>query len=235
MVFGVPQVIHFHGTPITPREQLLRMAGRHFCVSFAAPQDLKTCLSIGQSVMLDNGAFSAFTRGKQLDVKGFFKWIEPILAPPHFAIVPDAIGGSVEDQHKLLSMWPRETLGYDNACPVWHLDKPFSHLHWLINAYPKVALGSAGEYWQVGSDKWAHRMDETFNELERVHKRMPWIHGMRMLGMAGERWPLASADSTNVAQNHNRAGCAECMATDIDAVQPSGKWKTRPEQQRMFT
>mgnify|MGYP003440572259 FL=1 len=37
--------MHYHGTPITPRAQLERMAGRMFCVSYAAPQDLATDLS----------------------------------------------------------------------------------------------------------------------------------------------------------------------------------------------
>lgn len=229
-------MIHYHGTPITPRSQLLRMGGRNFCVSFAAHNDLKTCLEIGQSVMLDNGAFSAHTRGARLDPEKFYAWIEPILAPPHWAVVPDAIGGSVEEQHKLISTWPRETFGYKNACAVWHLDKPFSWLHNLIAAFPKVAIGSAGEFWKVGSDKWAHRMDETFNEIERVHKTMPWIHGMRMLGQAAERWPLASADSTNVAQNFSkRTGCAECMAAPIDREQPSMVWKRAKLQASLFS
>lgn len=219
-------MLHYHGTPITPREELLTLAGKHFCVSFAAPQDLKTCLQIGQSVMLDNGAFSAFTRGKELDLGGFYKWIEPVLAPPHFAVIPDAIGGDVEEQHKMIASWPWKTLGYDNSCAVWHLDKPFSHLHHLIFAFPKIALGSAGEFWEVGSEKWCRRMDETFNEIERVHKRMPWIHGMRMLGQANGRWPLASADSTNVAQNFKRnTGRALPMADSIDRVNPAPKWR----------
>lgn len=219
-------MIHYHGTPITPRSELLTLGGKNFCVSFAAPQDLKTCLSIGQSVMLDNGAFSAFTRGKPLDLRGFYEWIEPVLAPPHFAVIPDAIGGDVEQQHKMIASWPWETLGYKDSCAVWHLDKPFSHLHYLIFAFPKVAIGSAGEFWDVGSDKWCRRMDETFNEIERVHKRMPWIHGMRMLGQANGRWPLASADSTNVAQNFKRnTGRALPMADAIDCVNPIAKWK----------
>lgn len=225
-------MIHYHGTPITPRAQLLNMAGRNFCVSFAAPQDLKTCLKIGQSVMLDNGAFSAFTRGKAIDVPGFLEWLDPILAPPHWAVVPDVIGGSVEDQRKLLDVWP---MGKANACPVWHLDKPLSYLCELVDGWPKVALGSAGEYWQVGSDRWAHRMDEVFNEIVRVYGRVPWIHGMRMLGQYSERWPLASADSTNVAQNHKRYnGCAECMAGPIDARQPASGWKRSPIQAGIF-
>ncbi len=228
-------MIHYHGTPITPREQLNRMAGRHFCVSYASPQDLKTCLQIGQSVMLDNGAFSAFTRGIPLDTDGYYRWLEPILTHPHWAVVPDAIGGTVEDQHYLLARLPRETFRQRTLVPVWHLNLPFSHLIWLINAYDKVCLGSSGEYWNVGSSKWCGRMDETFNKFVNYYGTVPYVHGMRMLGQNSGDWPLASADSTNVAQNFKRdTGCAECKAAPIDAKQPPSLWTERDIQQEIF-
>jgi hypothetical protein len=210
------------------------MEGRHFCVPFPSDQDLKTCLEIGQSLMLDNGAFSAFTRGLPLDVAGFYKWLEPILAPPHFAIVPDAINGSLEDQYKFLSTWPRQTFGYANCAPVFHLHMPLSHLSFLCNAYPKVCLGSSGEFWEIGSAAWCERMNVIFNFLAK-RRVMPWIHGLRMLGQHSGPWPMASADSTNVAQNFKRdTGCAECKAAPIDGRQPAAKWAMRPEQSRLF-
>lgn len=228
-------MIHFHGTPITPRAQLERMAGRHFCVSFAKPQDLRTCLRIGQSVMFDNGAFSAFTRGLPFDVAGYYRWLEPILAPPHWCVVPDAIDGTLEDQHRLLSTWPRETLGYASCAPVFHLHMPLKHLHFLVNAYPTVCLGSSGEFWEIGSTAWCGRMDAIFNYLGKNFRRMPWIHGLRMLGQHSGPWPLASADSTNVAQNWKRdTGCAETKAAPIDGRQPSSGWTQRPEQSSIF-
>ena len=228
-------MIHYHGTPITPNEQLRKMAGRNFCVSYANPQNLKICLEIGQSVMLDNGAFTAYTKGLPMDVNGYYNWISDVLTPPHWGVIPDVIGGTVEDQHRLLSTVPRMTLGYENFAAVWHLNLPFSHLFHLINAFPKVCLGSSGEYWNVGSDKWNRRMDETFNAIVKFYGRLPWIHGLRMLGQNNGDWPLASADSTNVAQNYKRdTGCAECKARPIDTIQPASKWKIREEQGKLF-
>jgi hypothetical protein len=229
-------VIHYHGTPITPRSQLNRMAGRNFCVSYAAPQDVKTCLAIGQSVMLDNGAFSTFTRGATFDVAGYYAWLEDKLAHPHWAVVPDAIGGSLDDQYSMLLTWPRESFGYDQAAAVFHLHMPLTHLYFLCNAYPKVCLGSSGEYWQIGTEKWIGRMDEIFNELAKRYRKMPWIHGMRMLGQLDGGWPFASADSTNVAQNYHRdthPKCANCKASIIDAQQPAATWQER-EQRSLF-
>ncbi len=217
----------YHGTPITPKAQIARMAGRNFCVSFARPDNLAVCLSIGQSVMLDNGAFSAKTRGIPFDMRGLYEWLEPVLSHPHWAVMPDEIDGTVEQQRAMLATWPyRREFGV----PVWHLGLPIDYLLELCDRYGKVCLGSAGAYWQIGTPTWCGRMDEAFNAMARTFGRLPWVHGLRMLGQVDGPWPLASADSTNVAQNHNRAGCAECMAQRIDAINPPTLWAERPLQ-----
>jgi hypothetical protein len=221
------QVIHYHGTPITPREQLLRMAGRHFCVSFARPDDLACCVQIGQSVMFDNGAFSAFTRGEPFNEKGYLAWLDPVLEHPHWAIIPDVIDGTVEQQRDMVARWPHGTFG----APVWHLGLSLDYLLELADAWPRICFGSTARYWDVGGDAWCARMDEAFNALEKRHRRLPWVHGLRMLGQVGECWPLASADSTNVAQNFKRnTGCAECNAETIDRIQCPAKWKQHATQ-----
>lgn len=217
-------MIHYHGTPITPQSQLLRMAGRHFCVSFARPESLKICLRIGQSVMLDNGAFSAFTRQEPFDEAGFYRWIEPMLTPPHWAVVPDVIDGAVDEQRAMAERWPFRDLGM----PVWHLGLSLDYLIELADKWPRICFGSTAQFWQMGSAAWCGRMDEAFNALARRFSPLPWIHGLRMLGVAAGPWPLASADSTNVAQNFKRdGGCAECKASYIDQIQPAAKWRER--------
>ena len=218
-------MIHYHGTPITPNWALESMAGQHFCVSFARPDNLKTCLRIGQSLMLDNGAFSAKTRGADFDPVAFYQWIDPLLAHPHWGVVPDVIDGSVEQQREMVRTWPfPRTLGM----PVWHLALPIDYLLELVDGWGWVALGSSGQYWQVGSPAWAARMDEAFNALSRAHARLPWTHGMRMLAQGTEQWPLSSADSTNVALHHaEQTQCAGCMAKRINKCNPPSAWKPR--------
>lgn len=220
-------MIHYHGTPITPNAQLARMAGRHFCVSFARPDNLRTCLQIGQSLMLDNGAFSAFTRGTPLDTRAYYRWLSDILAPPHWAVIPDVIDGDVGQQRDLIQQWPQE-YGHLGA-PVWHLGLPIDWLLELCDRFPRVCLGSSGAYWKVGGEAWCRRMDEAFNALHRT-ERLTWIHGLRMLGQTDGGWPLASADSTNVAQNFKRSGCAECLAAGLDAQQAALWWRPREVQ-----
>lgn len=220
-------MIHYHGTPITPRSGLLTMPGRHFCVSFAAPHDLKTCLSIGASVMLDNGAFSAYTRGAKLDLQKLYSWLDPVLGHPHWGVVPDVIDGDVEQQRALLGTWP---FPLSLGAPVWHLGLPLDWLFELVDSWPRVCLGSSGQFWNVGSPKWCAKMDEVFNALARRDRFIPNLHGLRMLGQVGE-WPLASADSTNVGQNWKlRWSSPDDMAKRIDGVNSSVRWAPRMEQ-----
>lgn len=224
-------MIHYHGTPISPRRYLEKMAGKHFCVSYAAPSDLATCLRIGQSVMLDNGAFSVKTRGAVFNVDGFYRWAEPRLAHPHWAVVPDVIDGSVEQQRGMLKTWPfRKEYGM----PVWHLGLDISYLLELCDTWGRVCFGSSGDYWKIGSPRWTGRMDQAFNALVRTFGQLPWVHGLRMLGQAAGPWPLASADSVNVARNFkDGTTCADCMAMRIDAVNPPILWAERPEQEEL--
>lgn len=226
-------MMKYHGTPITPKHQLDRMRGRNFCVSYARPENLAHCLRIGQSLMLDNGAFSAKTRGEPFNLAGFYEWVEPILAHPHWAVVPDVIDGSEQEQRDMVATWPfRREFGI----PVWHLGMPISYLIDLCDLWGRVCFGSAGQYWQIGTSSWCGRMDEAFNALVKCYgAKLPWVHGLRMLGQVSGPWPLASADSTNVAQNYKRdTGCADCKAAPIDATNPPAIWTERPIQEGMF-
>lgn len=204
--------IKFHGTPITPKAQLARMYGEHFCVSFANPHDADMCEEIGQSVLWDNGAFTAYTQGREVDERALYEWLEPKLYHPHRAVIMDKIGGDVEQQRAMLKRWP---FPREFSWPVWHLDKPLDYLSELSDGYGALCLGSAGPYWEVGSVTWMRRMDQVLDHLSR-RGRLPWLHGLRMLGQVSD-WPLASADSTNCAQNFARdTGCARCKADQIN-------------------
>jgi hypothetical protein len=111
-------VIHYHGTPITPRAKLLQLAGRCFCVSFAHPYDVTACHEIGQAVMLDNGAFSLWRVGRPVDWPAYYAWCEPWLQyRTTWAVIPDVIDGTTRENDALLDAWPFGGRG----APVWHL------------------------------------------------------------------------------------------------------------------
>lgn len=194
--------IHYHGTPITPNRVLIEgMAGAHFCVSFAAPSQVKLCHQLGQSVMLDNGAFSVWKRGHEPDWDAYYAWCgEWLEYPTTWAVIPDVIVGDAEENNALLKQWP---FG-DQGAPVYHMHEPIPRLRALVNNYPRVCIGSSGEYAEVMSERWQRRMDEIWRYIG--NRKTPNIHMLRGLQLIRERWPFASVDSTDIARNHNRDG-----------------------------
>ena len=211
-------MIHYHGTPITPYHELQKLAGKHFCVSFAHPQKVDWILQNAQSVMLDNGAFSSYTRGKPFDKDGFIRWVDDKLYGANWAVIPDEIGGDVATQRDYMKDWPYPK---HLSAPVWHMHLHTDYLRELVDNYPRFCFGSSGEYWKVGSADWSRRADEAWDIIEKSNAR-PWVHMMRGLRLSKERWPFASADSTNVARNFKNKGREKCpleMINRIDKVQ----------------
>lgn len=224
-------MIHYHGTPLTPRRELQKMAGKHFCVSFAHPADADWCLAHGQSVMWDNGAFSVYRKGGVLNVMSYEAWLEPRLGHPHWCVVPDVIDGTEDDQRNLIANWTRPK---ELSAPVWHMGLSIDWLLEISEGWPRICFGSSGRYWQVGGDAWERRCDEAWNALERRGLK-PWVHMLRGLALSGDRWPFASADSVNVARNFKDARtCPERMARRIDSVQCPVGWHVRAQQSDMF-
>lgn len=221
-------MIHYHGTPITPVAALYEMSGRHFCVSYAAPHDVRRCHEIGQSVMLDNGAFSKWKSGKTTNWSAYYEWVEKWLSyPTTWAVVPDDIDAGAQMQDALLRDWPFGQRG----APVWHMDEPIDRLVHLTETWPKVCIGSTSEYATVLSDNWRRRMDECWNEISKRHRFLPWVHMLRGMQCGGRGWPFASVDSTDIAQNHHRPqNTPRQMADRWDAMQCPGIWNTAPEQ-----
>jgi hypothetical protein len=220
--------LHYHGTPITPVAALAELAGRCFCVSHAAPQDVARVHMIGQSVMLDNGAFSAWKSGKQTNWNGYYQWCDQWLDyPTTWAVIPDVIDAGTQEQDALLREWPH---GHKGA-PVWHMDEPIYRLLRLCEEWPRVCVGSTAEYAIVLSDAWCRRMDEAFNELALRHKRMPWLHMLRGMQLSGKQYPFASVDSTDLARNHHLPHqTPRKMADRWDGAQCPARWEIRPQQ-----
>lgn len=168
--------------------------------------------------MWDNGAFSTYTKGQTFDKMGYIQWLDDKLYGANWAVVPDIIGGTVDQQREYHQGWP-----YPDhlSCYVWHMNLSLDWLQELVEKYPRVAFGSSGEYWKVGSEKWRHRADEAWEIISKTNSR-PWVHMMRGLSVCGKRWPFASADSANIARNHGSHKIKKCtreMADRIDSVQ----------------
>jgi hypothetical protein len=203
------------------------LAGHHFCVPHWRTADAPFAHEFGQSVMLDNGAFSKWKRGRPTNWPRYYKWVDRWLAfPTTWAVIPDVINGGCEAQDQLLEEWPFQHRG----APVWHLDEPIARLLRLCDEWPKVCMGSTKEYQIVMNERWRARLDAAFNELAKRHRYIPWIHMLRGMRTVNGRWPFASLDSANVARSYwqdTRNKDPKKMAERWDAIQCKGHWKPR--------
>lgn len=229
-------VMHYHGTPITPAAVLYTLAGKNFCVSHARPDQVERVHEIGQSVMLDNGAFSKWKRGYAVDWNDYYAWCDRWLNyPTTWAVIPDEIGGGSQEQDALVRDWPH---GHRGA-PVFHLDadlqQPIGRALRLLDEWPRVCVGWAEKDLAILSDPYRRSMDALWNEIARRHARTPVVHKLRGMQLCGQEWPFASVDSTDVAQNHNRPqNTARAMADRWDALQCPATWTPRVAHPDLF-
>jgi hypothetical protein len=216
--------MHYHGTPITPRSELLTLAGRNFCVSFADERDVRVCHQIGQSVMLDNGAYTVWKKGGTVHWPSWAAWAEPWLDyHTTWAVLPDSIEGDEDENDRLVAEWAWMLSG--NVVPVWHLHESTSRLCRLVDSHNRVCFGSSGAYATIGTEAWHRRVTDAFNELVGCFGRVPWVHMLRGMALSGSEYPFASVDSTDIARNHNRAhNTALKMAQRWDAIQNPARW-----------
>lgn len=196
-------MIHYHGGPITPETCALRAwAGRHAFVSWTHQQQMTLAVSITQSFALDNGAFPLWKSGKAVNWNEFYAWIEKWRHHPRFdfAIVPDVIEGSEEENDALAEQWP---FPRHQAAVVWHTNESPERLERLARTWPRVAIGSSGQFDVSRPKELLARMADVLPRiLTPTGHPICKLHGLRMLNpKVFESLPLASADSTNVARN----------------------------------
>lgn len=237
-------MIHYHGGPITPETVAIRVwSGRHAFVSVAAPQQIKTAAGACQSFALDNGAFSAWKAKRPPNWPAYYAWCEQWLFHPacDFAIIPDDIEGDEATNDALVGEWP---FGKGPGVPVWHLHESIDRLRRLCDEWPRVALGSSGEFATVGTPLWWQRMAQAMNAVCVNGRPVTKLHGLRMLNPdVFSRLPLSSADSTNVAQNSgmdtawrgtyvpaNEETRAQVLVERIELFNAAERWEPQAEQ-----
>lgn len=238
-------MIHYHGGPVTPLAVAAAVwSGRHAFVSYERPEQVELAAEVCQSFALDNGAFSKWRQGGQLDVAGYVAWVNEWKRHPGFdwALIPDVIDGSEEDNDFMFARYHQAggDLLDGSAVPVWHLHESLERLNRLCRQFPRVALGSSGQWAEVGTPAWWDRMGDAMAAASDADGRpLAKLHGLRMLNPEVFRHlPLASADSTNVARNHARtrqqlhlspAMAALVMVDRIEAHTSAARWAPRED------
>lgn len=197
-------MIHYHGLPINPQTAGVEaIRGGHAFVSFADPQTLGLAVECCQSFAIDNGAFSAWSSGKPItDWTPFYAWALECKRIPScdFAVIPDVIDGNEAANDALVRAWP---LGSDFGAPVWHMHESTARLAWLSRNFPRVCIGSSGEFATIGTAAWWGRMAAAMRVVcDDQGRPRCRLHGLRMLNPdVFTRLPFASADSTNIGRN----------------------------------
>lgn len=195
---------------------------------------------IGQSVMLDNGAFTLWRRNPRIERwpwDAYYAWVLPWLDfPTTWCVIPDVIGGTEAENDRLLAEWFARQGSFRQAAPVWHLHESLSRLDRLVRGFERVCFGSSGEYSTIGNVRWNNRMNDVFNHICRGSGRPPcWIHMLRGMSLAGSDYPFASVDSSDIGRNHNREqNNPKEMAMRWDAVQCPGRWNPKPIQEALI-
>lgn len=187
---------------MTPSSEMLKaFAAKHAMVSFEHPEQIEIAAEICQSIVLDNGAFTAWKQKKQYDFAGYADWAKNWIRHPavDWCVIPDKIDGDEYDNDNLLVEWE---LPKAVSVPVWHMHESIERLERLME-YPRIALGSSGQFADVGNSQWWSRMSEAMEVLcDSDGFPLVKLHGLRMLDPGiFSKLPLTSADSCNVARN----------------------------------
>ena len=242
-------MIHYHGSPITPASAAAKvLAGRHSFVSFANPEQLPIAIEVCQSFALDNGAFSAWMSDNPVtDWTPFYQWVAKYMNTPNFDffVIPDVIDGDEKANDALLRDCP---LPKHMAAPVWHMHETTSRLQWMARNYPRVCIGSSGEFAMVGTPKWWERINVALASIVDTNGQpICKLHGLRMLNPeVFTRIPFASADSTMVGRNVGMDGAwkgtymppdkdwrAQVLAARIESHNSANCWTNQPQQESL--
>lgn len=197
-------MIHYHGLPITPdtaAEAALRTG--HAFVSFAYPEQMGLAVAACQSFAVDCAAYTAWKAERPItDWTPYYVFLESAKRQPtcDFAIVPDVIDGTEADNDALVAEW---SFPKWFGAPVWHLHESLERLERLARDWPRVCLGSSGDYAQIGTEAWWRRMHTVMRVIcDDAGHPICRLHGLRMLDPnVVRKFPFASADSTNIARN----------------------------------
>jgi hypothetical protein len=133
-------MIHYHGLPMaTLMDMVKAMRGRHAMVSFGNPRQVEEAAEVCQSIVLDNGAYSAWRAGSRHDFDGYQAWVAHWLKHPavEWAVIPDVIDGTERENDHLLAGW---ALPKSVSVPVFHLHESLERLE-ALTVYPRIALG----------------------------------------------------------------------------------------------
>jgi hypothetical protein len=226
-------LIKYHGTPLSPIDVFLSaLTGKNVLIPFPRPDDIDRAFANCNKVILDNGAFSMWTKGISVNWDDYYKFIEKY-NNREFYFIPDVIDGSEEENDALLKDNP-----FKDGVPIWHIAESFERLERLASDYDFIAFGSSGEYSELGTEKWHDRMNRAMHIIcDKDGKPKVKVHMLRCLNpKIFTKYPFYSGDSTNLARNHARDGWYQILSRIEKYNSPDRyKFKRLMEQGGLFS
>lgn len=167
-------------------------------VSFAFPKSLDVAMTKDLDLLIDSGAFTAFTIGKKIDLVEYADNLNRYGKRASAAFNLDVIGdwrASAKNYERLRSRVDNEV----NILPVWHTASPVTELHRLCREHNYVGIGGAVEH--------ASTPKRLMPALIRAHlvarEHGTLLHGLGVTGATTlNRLPWHTADSSTWQEGH---------------------------------
>jgi hypothetical protein len=175
-------------------------------VSYARTDQIALCAEVAHSFVLDNGAYSIWKgSGTTPDWRGYMELVKEWRRHPGFdwAIAPDVIDGNEKENDELLGWFWGFRFLPNEIVPVWHMHESLDRLGRLVNDWPRVAIGSSGDWSEPGTLRWWQRISEAMSVACDQHGRpKAKLHGLRQSDPTlFSHIPYASTDSAHTAIN----------------------------------
>lgn len=172
-------------------------------------------------VFLDSGAFSAFTKGYQIDIEAYARYIHENKDIVEIASVLDAIGdpvGTLENQKRL------EALGAA-VLPCYHYGEPESYLTYYVDRYEYITIGGMVPIATPQLRIWLDRIWSQYL-VDATGKARLKVHGFGLtVPELMRRYPWYSVDSSSWVQIASNGGIflPELGALHVSEHSPSRK------------
>lgn len=150
----------------------------------------------GKQVFLDSGAFSAFTKGIEVDMEGYCAYIRENADIIECASVLDGIGDPLLTYQNQLKM---EALG-TRPLPCFHYGEDERYLEWYIENYDYITLGGMVPISTPQLKLWLDRIWDKYLTDSAGRPKLK-VHGFGLTTISlMQRYPWYSVDSSSWVQ-----------------------------------
>lgn len=170
---------------------------------------LKRRIEKGLTTFVDSGAFTAHTKGKDIDLQTYCDWLNEYDSSVRIAAELDHIPGrwgQPKTKEQLAEapeiswknyVYMRERVkSWEKVLPIFHQGEDFKHLSRLLDhKIPYIGISTSKEVSQLSRNVW---MVKVFEIIKRSSHSNVKTHAFGMTSLkALEMFPFTSADSTS--------------------------------------